>query len=109
VGQGCIFVERYSFLKYCNVVSCGNLEPKFRGKEARTNSGYDTVSYGNILQEGVASSFSGCGTTKCGRCVAPVRGDHAASISRQGGIRGQKLLCVMTSSLLYSVHLPSLS
>jgi hypothetical protein len=26
------------------------------------------------FQEGVASSFSCCGTTECGRCVAPVRG-----------------------------------
>jgi hypothetical protein len=55
-------------------VSSGNLEPVFCGNMIRTDSGYNTVSSGSILQKGVASSFRGRGTTKLGLGVAAVQG-----------------------------------
>jgi hypothetical protein len=80
VRDGCIlgscekFVERcFSFLKDRKVVSSGNSVQNLGGNMIRPDSDYNAESSRSIWQEGVASSFSGCGAKKCGRCVAPVR------------------------------------
>jgi hypothetical protein len=85
-----------------------NLVPEFPGNMKRPESGYNAESCGSILQEGVLLLSVAVVLRNGVGVFFTSSEDHAASISRQRGIRGKKLPCVMTSSVLYSVHLLSL-